>query len=237
MATVNLGNIKLNWKGAYNASTAYVIDDVVSYNGSSYVCIAATTGNLPTVTAKWNLMAEGGDVATTLTTQGDVLYRDGSGLQRLGAGTSGYFLKTQGTGANPVWAEVGGTIKEAFYQNYAGQNTSASSNYFSFSFTPTQSGQAFIMYTINYRMASASHMYVRTDFDNGTTNVNGVREDGFNYASSASAHNQAGTVTALPANQVTAGTQCTVRAVNNGGDTANSSGDGVYEYNVMVFII
>ena len=67
MATVNLGNIKLNWKGAYNAGTAYVIDDVVSYNGSSYVCIDATTGNLPTVTAKWNLMAEGGDVATTLT--------------------------------------------------------------------------------------------------------------------------------------------------------------------------
>ena len=39
MATVNIGNIKLNWKGAYNASTAYAIDDVVSYNGSSYVCI------------------------------------------------------------------------------------------------------------------------------------------------------------------------------------------------------
>ena len=46
MATVNLGNIKLNWKGAYNAGTAYVIDDVVSYNGSSYVCILASTGNL-----------------------------------------------------------------------------------------------------------------------------------------------------------------------------------------------
>ena len=37
MATVTLGNIKLNWKGAYNAGTAYAIDDVVSYNGSSYV--------------------------------------------------------------------------------------------------------------------------------------------------------------------------------------------------------
>ena len=48
MATVNLGNIKLNWKGAYNAGTAYIVDDVVSYNGSSYVCIQASTGNLPT---------------------------------------------------------------------------------------------------------------------------------------------------------------------------------------------
>ena len=54
MATVNLGNIKLNWKGAYNAGTAYIIDDVVSYNGSSYVCIQASTGNLPTNTTYWN---------------------------------------------------------------------------------------------------------------------------------------------------------------------------------------
>ena len=107
MATVNLGNIKLNWKGAYNASTAYVIDDVVSYNGSSYVCIAATTGNLPTVTAKWNQMSaagtDGTDVGTTLTTQGDILYRDGSGLQRLAAGTNGQALLTGGAGANPSW--------------------------------------------------------------------------------------------------------------------------------------
>ena len=50
-------------------------------------------------------MAQGGtDVGTTLTTQGDILYRDGSGLARLAAGTSGQFLKTQGLGANPVWA-------------------------------------------------------------------------------------------------------------------------------------
>ena len=35
---------------------------------------------------------DGTNVATTLTTQGDILYRDGSGLQRLGAGTSGYYL-------------------------------------------------------------------------------------------------------------------------------------------------
>ena len=29
---------------------------------------------------------DGTDVGTTLTTQGDILYRDGSGLQRLAAG-------------------------------------------------------------------------------------------------------------------------------------------------------
>lgn len=39
--------------------------------------------------------------------QGDILYRDSSGWARLAAGTSGRFLQTQGTGANPVWAAGG----------------------------------------------------------------------------------------------------------------------------------
>ena len=123
MATVTLGNIKLNWKGAYNAGTAYAIDDVVSYNGSSYVAKTATTGNLPTVTANWDLMSQAGtngtngtDLTTTLTTQGDIVYRDGSGLARLGAGTSGQFLKTQGSGANPVWANLASNVDIITYQ-------------------------------------------------------------------------------------------------------------------------
>src|SRR5210317_1140037 len=111
MATINLGSIKFKWKGTYNGATAYTVDDVVEYNGSSYICILASTGNLPTNATYWETMAEGGDVATTLTTQGDILYRDASGLQRLGAGTSGDFLKTQGTGANPVWASAGGGLQ------------------------------------------------------------------------------------------------------------------------------
>jgi hypothetical protein len=49
---------------------------------------------------------DGTDVGTVITTQGDILYRDGSGLQRLGAGTSGQVLQTGGTGANPSWGTV-----------------------------------------------------------------------------------------------------------------------------------
>ena len=33
----------------------------------------------------------------TITTQGDILYRDGSGLQRLGYGTAGQVLRSTGT--------------------------------------------------------------------------------------------------------------------------------------------
>ena len=110
MATINLGNIKFNWKGTYAGGTAYVVDDVVSYSGSSYICKLASTGNLPTNTTYWDVMSQAGtdgtDVGTTLTTQGDILYRDGSGLQRLAAGTSGQYLETKGTGANPEWSDV-----------------------------------------------------------------------------------------------------------------------------------
>src|SRR5210317_2631519 len=113
MATVNLGSIKFKWKGTYAGGTAYTIDDVVSYNGSSYICILASTGNLPTNATYFEQMSSAGtngtngtDVGTTITTQGDILYRDGSGLQRLCAGTSGQVLQTGGTGANPSWSTV-----------------------------------------------------------------------------------------------------------------------------------
>jgi hypothetical protein len=110
MATVNLGRIKFVWQGAYSGATAYVADDVVSYNGSSYICILASTGNLPTNATYWSQMSSAGtngtDLTSTLTTQGDIVYRDASGLARLGAGTSGQVLTTLGSGANPSWSTV-----------------------------------------------------------------------------------------------------------------------------------
>ena len=104
MAEINLGAIKFNWKGAYAGGTAYVVDDVVESGGSSYVCILASTNNTPPNGTYWNLMAQGGTgSASTLTTAGDMLYRDGSGLQRLGIGTAAQELRVN-SGANaPEW--------------------------------------------------------------------------------------------------------------------------------------
>src|SRR6056300_151116 len=134
MATVNLGSIKFKWKGTYAGGTAYTIDDVVSYNGSSYICIQASTGNLPTNATYFEQMSSAGtngtdgtDLTTTLTTQGDIVYRDASGLARLGAGTSGQFLKTNGTGANPSWGDAGGGIVQVKY-NYQDFNTTTTSS-------------------------------------------------------------------------------------------------------------
>ena len=114
MATVNIGNIKFNWKGPWSNSTTYAVDDVVSLSGSSYISIQAGSNQNPaSASAYWQQMSSAGtngtngtDISTTLTTQGDILYRSGSGLARLGYGTAGQFLKTQGSGANPAWATV-----------------------------------------------------------------------------------------------------------------------------------
>ena len=85
MATVNLGAIKFNWKGAFNNSTAYAVDDVVSSSGSSYVCILASQGNAVSNGTYWNQMSSAGtngtngtDLSTTLTTtRRHCLYRGG----------------------------------------------------------------------------------------------------------------------------------------------------------------
>ena len=171
MATVNLGNIKLNWKGAYNAGTAYIVDDVVSYNGSSYVCIQASTGNLPTVTTYWNQMSakgtDGTDVGTTLTTQGDILYRDGSGLQRLAAGTSGQALITGGSGANPSWGDVGGNLLMTDHDSTTTQQTVNNVDWtdvsgLEFTKTPASTSSKFIlMANVMVKMEDNSGMGLR----------------------------------------------------------------------------
>ena len=108
MATLNLGRIKPVFRGAYNGATAYVVDDIVTHGDETFICILASTGNATSNATYWTKLAakgtDGTDVGTTLTTQGDMLYRDGSGLQRLAKGTSGNVLK-QGTN-HPEWGTV-----------------------------------------------------------------------------------------------------------------------------------
>ena len=112
MATLNLGRIKPVFRGAYAGGTAYVVDDIVTSGNETFICILASTGNATSNATYWTKLAakgtDGTDVGTTITTQGDVLYRDGSGLARLAARTSGHVLTTGGAGANPSWAAASG---------------------------------------------------------------------------------------------------------------------------------
>jgi hypothetical protein len=110
MSTVNLGQIKPVFKGAYNNSTAYVLDNIVTSAGSSYICILASTGNAVSNATYWTQMSaagtngtDGTDIGTTITTQGDILYRDGSGLQRLAKGTAAQALIMNSGATAPEW--------------------------------------------------------------------------------------------------------------------------------------
>ena len=106
MATVNLGKVKLKWRGTYAGGTAYTPDDVVYYMdgsvGSSYICVTATTGNAPSsggsLHASWNYLAKGQNASPT-TTQGDIIVRGASADGRLAIGSAGQVQKVN-SGAN-----------------------------------------------------------------------------------------------------------------------------------------
>jgi hypothetical protein len=91
-ATGATGPVGMNWLGAYNAGTSYVVDDAVSYNGSSYICKLASTGNLPTNTTYWDVLAEKGASGSGA---GDVVGPASAVNDRLVAfdGTTGKLIK------------------------------------------------------------------------------------------------------------------------------------------------
>ena len=81
--------------------------DVVRFDSQRERYGIGSTNQVLSVTAglpAWKTLTTADSV---LTTQGDVLIEGASGLERLGFGTSGYFLTTNGTGANPTWTAGG----------------------------------------------------------------------------------------------------------------------------------
>ena len=129
MATVNLGRIKPVFRGAYSGSTAYVVDDIVTHGNESFICIQAHGAGTQATTqgSYWTKLAakgtdgtNGTDVGTVITTQGDILYRDGSGLQRLAKGTSGQALLMNSSANAPERGSAGGDNKPMFRAGISG---------------------------------------------------------------------------------------------------------------------
>lgn len=120
MATIDLGKIKLLWRGTYNNSTAYAVDDVVEYTDtaitSTYICTTASTGNAPsssgTAHGSWAYMAKGA-AGSPLTTQGDIMYHTGSADARLAKGTPGQVLKMNSGATAPEWGVGSDCVKVA----------------------------------------------------------------------------------------------------------------------------
>tara|TARA_R110000850_G_scaffold1714_11_gene9210 strand:+ start:3032 stop:4105 length:1074 start_codon:yes stop_codon:yes gene_type:complete len=80
-----VGPAGLEWEGAWDVATAYVVDDAVSNGGSSYFCIAGVTGgNAPATNSSWALLASQG--ATGL--QGVQGIQGIQGIQGVAGGSS-----------------------------------------------------------------------------------------------------------------------------------------------------
>ena len=60
MATLNLGRIKPVFRGAYAGGTAYVVDDIVTDSGETFICILASTGNATSNATYWTKLAQKG---------------------------------------------------------------------------------------------------------------------------------------------------------------------------------
>jgi hypothetical protein len=65
MAEFKLGRIRFVWKGAWAPATAYLVDDVISSGGKSYICVINHTSatlfetDIEAVPSKWNIVADG----------------------------------------------------------------------------------------------------------------------------------------------------------------------------------
>ena len=142
MATIDLGKIKQVWRGTYNASFNYVPDDVVYYVdgsvGSSYICIANTTGNAPssggTAHASWNYLAKGQATSPT-TTQGDLIVRGASADQRLAIGSAGQALKVNSSGNGLEYGSAAVIKKIHSFEFATRTNGSGSANNNQFTWT------------------------------------------------------------------------------------------------------
>ena len=106
MATVNLGKIKLKWRGTWSSGGSYTADDVVEYTDgsvtSSFIAVASSSNQAPSSggtvnTTYWNLAAKGQATSPT-TTQGDLIVRGASADGRLGVGAAGQVLKVNSSG-------------------------------------------------------------------------------------------------------------------------------------------
>lgn len=100
MTQIDLGNIRINWRGAYNSATDYVRHDAVSHQGSSFIAKRTVSAVTPVQGDDWDLMAAGTD---QLSQEGDLLFHNGAIPTRLARGGNAQVL--QMVGNQPAWRD------------------------------------------------------------------------------------------------------------------------------------
>ena len=129
-ATWDKLNEGLTWRNTWASTTEYAPGDGVVYGSSSYIAVSAhtaATANRPDNDSGgtyWNLLAEG-DSNYVTTTRGDLLTRNATQNIRLGIGTTGSTLVSDGTDIS--WA-VPGTSANVYYVAKHGADTDPSTD-------------------------------------------------------------------------------------------------------------
>jgi len=104
--TYQIGGTDINTGGTLN-NVAY-LDQANTFSQFPVTPSSAPTTDYQVSNKKYVDDAVSGSGSLPSGVQGDILYHSGSAWVVLNAGTDGYFLKTQGSGANPIWADAGG---------------------------------------------------------------------------------------------------------------------------------
>lgn len=148
----NTGNLELN-----GADLDVQAEDVVCLvcDGTNWLLVCSTASQLQFASQD----------------QGDIVYRDSSAWARLGAGTSGQFLQTQGTGANPQWANQGLTLTSTTTvstSNNSGDITISSNNFYKVLFYVTALATSDSTFQLRFNSGSGANY---KDQDGSTTSI------------------------------------------------------------------
>jgi alpha-tubulin suppressor-like RCC1 family protein len=112
MTTINLGKVKINWKGTWSSgSNPYYEQDVVRHSdGNTYICIVSETNATPSLSStSWQLYTQ--SVKSVATNIGDLVYINNAGnVDRLPVGNTDQTLKI----VNGVPSWVDDTIESSF---------------------------------------------------------------------------------------------------------------------------
>lgn len=171
-------------------ATILIVGGVIQLAGTDYTVSGTTVTTTTSVTSGVEVISavlyDLGSVTTpaagsvnfdslgfTSQSQGDLLVRGASSWARLPAGTSGQFLKTQGTGANPTWAEAGGGA-----WSFISSTDISSAASFDFTAVDASAYDGYMMYLMNVvPVTDATYLWLRTSTDGGSNYDSG----GANY--------------------------------------------------------
>ena len=133
---IDLGKIKFQWKGNWDSTTNFTVDDVVNHDGNTWVCVQNALGNaqIPEAgSAYWEVMVQGSDLATISgLTVGDIVYWNGTNFTRLAypLNPTNRFL-TANTNTGPTWVELEPhIIQTVHYEHFDGQSIGNGNYYY-----------------------------------------------------------------------------------------------------------